>query len=73
MIAAYYLMYRFDLEKNLTEEANYELNNKMVSALNNESVQGGTLHDLTNVLDCLNHNISQSNLNFNLKTSKVNE
>jgi hypothetical protein len=43
------MKYRSDLEKNLTEEANYELSNEMVSALINGSLQGGILCDLTNV------------------------
>ena len=36
----------------------------MVIALNNESVQGGIFYDLTNVFDCVNHDISLPIINF---------
>jgi hypothetical protein len=45
----------------------------MVSALNNESVQGGVLCDLTTVFDCVHHDMSLSKLNLYKKTGKVNE
>jgi len=44
----------------------------MVSALNNESIEGGILCDLTKVCDCVHHDTALSKLNFYQKTSKAN-
>ena len=43
----------------------------MVNALNNESVQGGILCDLTKVFDCAHHDTSLYILNFYQKLAKL--
>ena len=45
----------------------------MVSALNNESVQGGILCDLTKFFDCVHHDTPLSKLNFYKQTGKANK
>jgi len=63
---------QFQFRKILTsEEVSYALS--MVSVLNNKSVQGGILCDLTKVFDCVHHDTSLSKLDFYQKTGKANE
>ena len=56
---------QFRFGKILTcEEASYDLSNYMVSALDNESVQGGILYELTKIFDCVHYDTSLFKLNF---------
>ena len=65
---------QFRFGKILTsEEASYDLSNYMVSALDNESVQGGILYELTRIFDCVQHDTSLFKLNFYKKNCKANE
>jgi hypothetical protein len=43
----------------------------MVSALNNKSVLGDILCDLTKVFDCVHHNRAQSKLDFYQKLANL--
>ena len=42
----------------------------MISALNNESVQGGIICDITKAFDCVHHDMSLSKLNIYQKLAK---